>query len=118
MVGKDPGFTPLSLLELLKRRGHHRPEDFIRPNLVAPLDLTQAKATWLDALDSAEEFVRARPPEELGCLYYAATQRTFVVPRSDTSLSDQGITPHFGAPGGVVPRIADAPLAERFPSDG
>ncbi|OGU02199.1 MAG: hypothetical protein A2W29_00260 [Gemmatimonadetes bacterium RBG_16_66_8] len=26
-VGKDPGFTPLSLLELLKRRGRYRPED-------------------------------------------------------------------------------------------
>jgi len=26
-AGKDPGFTPLSLLEMLRRRGRHRPEE-------------------------------------------------------------------------------------------
>lgn len=110
VVGKDPGFTPLSLLELLKRRGHHRAEDFARLNLVAPLDLGQAKATWMAALDAAEEFVRARPPEELGALYYSARHQTFVAPRSDTSLTDQEIVLHFGALGGVLPRMADAHL--------
>lgn len=109
-VGKDPGFTPLSLLELLKRRGRYRADDFTRLNLARPFDLEAAKTTWLAALDDAEVFARARPPEESGCLYYSRHTQGFVVPRADVSLGDQGLVPHYGAPGGIVPRLADAHL--------
>lgn len=107
-VGKDPGFTPLSLLELLKRRGRYRPEDFARLNLTEPFDLVAAKQTWLEALAEAESFARARPPDEIGCLYYATTKDAFVMPSAHASLGDQGIVLHFGAPYGVLPRITDA----------
>lgn len=107
-VGKDPGLTPLSLLELLKRRGRYRPEDFTRLHLAKPFDLPSAKDTWLAALAEAEAFVRVRPPEEYGCLYYATQRQRFVMPRGDASLAEQGLVPHFGAPGGVLPRVADA----------
>ncbi len=107
-VGKDPGFTPFSLLELLKRRGRYRPEDFARLNLVEPFDLVEAKQVWLAAVGEAEAFVRERPPEEDGCLYYATDKREFVVPSADASLSEQGVVLHFGEPGGVLPRAADS----------
>lgn len=107
-VGKDPGFTPLSLLELLKRRGRYRPEDFTRLRLAEPFDVTDAKQTWLAALAETDEFVRGRPPEASGCLYYSARQGRFVMPRGDASLAAQGIELHFGAPGGVLPRMADS----------
>ncbi len=107
-VGKDPGFTPLSLLELLKRRGRYRPEDFTRLYLVEPFDLARAKQTWLAALAEADAFARERPPEECGCLYYSTGLGQFVVPRRDASLATQGIVPHFGAPGGVLPRMEDS----------
>lgn len=107
-VGKDPGFTPLSLLELLKRRGRHRAEDYARLQLAEPFDVVESKATWLGALAQADAFARERPPEEYGCLYYSTRQDRFVVPRSDASLAEQGIVPHFGAPGGVLPRAADS----------
>ena len=107
-VGKDPGLTPLSLLELLKRRGRYRPEDFARLHLAEPIDLTHSKETWLAALADAEQFARERPPDELGCLYYATWRKRFVVPGSGESLEAQGIVQHFGAPGGVLPRVADS----------
>jgi len=107
-VGKDPGFTPLSLLELLKRRGRYRPEDFARLNLTEPFDLLAAKRTWLEALAEAESFARRRPPEEIGCLYYAVKNDAFVMPGGQPSLGEQGILLHFGAPFGVLPRITDA----------
>lgn len=109
-VGKDPGFTPLSLLELLKRRGRYRPEDFTRLNLAEPFDLVSAKQTWLGALADAEAFARERPPDEAGCLYYAAGERRFMAPVADRPLEAQGLVAHFGAPGGVVPRVADQRL--------
>jgi hypothetical protein len=100
--GKDPGFTPLSLLELLRRRGRVREEDLARLDLAVPIDLRALKQEWLEALDSVENFVTSRPPDEIGCLYYSASRRDFVDPRN---VSDS--VPHFGRPGGVLPRIAD-----------
>jgi len=111
-VGKDPGLTPLSLLELLKRRGRYRPEDFKRLALVEPFDLVAARSTWLDALVESDAFVRDRPPAEYGCLYWSTRDERFAVPGPAESLADQGVAPHFGRPGGVLPRVADSSLRE------
>lgn len=103
-VGKDPGFTPLSLLELLRRRGKYRPEDFRRLHLRVPVDLPALKTEWLAALEDAEQFITARDPEEIGCLYYSVTLGRFV----DFSSQDVGeVVCHYGRPGGVLPRILD-----------
>lgn len=104
-VGKDSGFTPLSLLELLKRRGRYRPEDFSRLALTEPFDLVAAKETWQAALDEAERFIRSRPPEEIGCLYWAPSQEAFRMPPPGEA-SAGATVPHFGVPGGVLPRVS------------
>lgn len=101
-AGKDPGFTPWSLLELLRRRGKYHPKDFSRLHLRAPLDLPALKTEWLAALSSAETFIKARNPKELGCLYYARGRKTFVDP---SQVQDDDIAPHFGRPGGVFPQF-------------
>ncbi|MDJ0762431.1 MAG: hypothetical protein QNJ97_05525 [Myxococcota bacterium] len=100
-AGKDPGFTPLSLLALLKRRGKYRPEDFSRLHLTETVDVRQLKTQWLEALEAADRFVRSRPPDEIGCLYYAPKRRTFIEPTEGESYE-----PHYGRPGGVLPNIA------------
>ena len=99
-AGKDPGFSPLSLLELLRRRGHPRPEEIARLDLAAPFDLAEQKSRWLHALDECAAFVRARPTGDGGCLYFSAQRQTFVVPAYDHS----DVVPHFGRPGGVLPQ--------------
>lgn len=106
-VGKDPGFTPLSLLELLKRRGRNRPEEIARLQLAEPFDPVAGKGSWLAALDEVDSFVRSRPTEETGCLYYSASAETFVIPRPDVPLQVQGVSIRFGVPGGVLPRVVD-----------
>jgi hypothetical protein len=105
--GKDPGLSPLSLVELLKRHGRYRPEDFARLQLVEPFDLPGAKQEWLGALARADTFARERPPEESGCLYFSTALGRFVLPQPDAGLEEQSIMPHFGQPGGVLPRITD-----------
>lgn len=106
-VGKDPGFTPLSLLELLKRRGRHTPSELARLHLAVPVDLVATKTIWLSALEEAELFVRARPDAELGCLYFSASRNAFVMPPPESDLSSQGLSLHFGSPGGVLPQVGD-----------
>jgi hypothetical protein len=67
-TGKDPGLSPLSLVELLKRHGRYPPEDFARLQLSEPFDGPSAKQEWLSALARAETFAQERAPEESGCL--------------------------------------------------
>lgn len=104
-VGKDPGFTPLSLLELLKRRGRYRPEEFVRLDLAVPFDLVAAKRTWLAALEEADAFIRTRPPDEIGCLYWSSSSKKFVMPSADGA-SPTDVVPHFGSHGGVLPQVS------------
>jgi hypothetical protein len=65
-----------------------------------------AKQTWLAALESAEILVRSRPPEEIGCLYWSSGRQAFVIPEPG-AMSGGDVTPHFGAPGGVLPRVVE-----------
>jgi hypothetical protein len=106
-AGKDPGFTPRSLLELLKRRGRYHPQDFERLNLAKPFNLQEAKSRWLAALDTAEKFVGMAPPDDAGSLYWLPAGMTFVMP-TENQISQKEVLPHFGAPGGIVPRLADS----------
>lgn len=110
-VGKDPGFTPLSLLEQLKRTGRYRPEEIRRLDLATPFDLVEGKERWLAALAAAERFVDSRPADEAGCLYYSEAHDRFEAPSPEPDPEDQGLTPHFGRPGGVLPRPTDLPLS-------
>lgn len=103
-AGKDPGFTPPFLLSLLRRRGRYRSEDFARLHLREQPDLVALKRVWLEALEQAEAFILARPPEEVGCLYYSMSRRDFV---SDFVSGDPDVVPHFGRPGGVLPEVRD-----------
>ena len=98
--GKDPGYSPISLLSLLRRRGRLRPEDLARLDLASSIDLQDVKERWLEALESVEPFATSRPADELGCLYYSPAGRAFV----DPNTADDA-RPHFGRPGGVIPRI-------------
>ena len=106
-AAKEPGFTPMSLLELLKRRGRYRPEDVARLALAQPLDLVEAKKAWMAALSAADEFVRSRPHHETGCLYHSPSRDCFVAPSPERSLQEQGLVTHFGQPGGILPRVAE-----------
>jgi hypothetical protein len=104
-AGKDPGYTPLALLEILRRRGKYHPDDFARLRLTEPVDLPALKGHWLAALAEADAFIRSRPPSEVGCLYYSRRLERFVVPGEPGA--DDAVL-HYGRPGGVLPRVIDA----------
>lgn len=101
-AGKDPGYTPLLLLDLLRRRGHVRQEDVERLALRDVPDLAALKVEWLSALEEGEALVRARLPNEVGCLYRSTERRCFV--GGDVEAPD--VVPHYGRPGGVLPRFS------------
>jgi hypothetical protein len=102
-AGKDPGFSPRSLLELLKRRGRHRPEDFAGLMVTEVIDVQGMKGAWLRMLDEAEAFIRNAPPNQTGCLYYSPSAGRFVDPQREPHTDDA--VPHYGRPGGVLPEF-------------
>jgi hypothetical protein len=101
-AGKDPGFSPGMLLDLLKRRGKIRGEDLVRLHLNKAVDLTQLKQSWLDALSEASSFIQRASAEELGCLYYSTITHKFVLPQEG-----EAVVPHYGRPGGVIPLVSE-----------
>jgi len=106
-AGKDPGLSPHAILELLKRRGRPRQTELDRLHLARPIDAGKAKEHWLRALQEAEAFVSNRPADELGCLYVHEESGTFRAPEAGIPLEEQGLIPHFGTPGGVLPLVRD-----------
>lgn len=104
-VGKDPGFSPRSLLELLKRRGKYQPEDFKRLRLTEKVELRDLKAQWLEAVARAESFIDSQDPTEIGCLFYDQAREQFVAPTGEKRTDPATVVPHFGRPGGVLPAV-------------
>ena len=100
-AGKDPGYTPYSVLEMLRRRGKYRAEDFARLHLVEEVNLQELKQSWVSALESAEKFIALRPPDEVGCLYFDTDKGNFVQPSSQA----EQVVPHYGRPGGILPAV-------------
>ena len=101
--GKDPGFNPVSLLELIKRRGKYQPDAFEKLNLNTKINLQELKTTWLNILAEAEIFIKKAPPEHLGCLFYSKKQNKFILPNFDESKPE--VIPHYGKMYGVFPRV-------------
>lgn len=104
-VGKDPGFNPEQLVELLARKGRYHADDFAPLLLAAPVDLAALKAEWLQALEKARKLVRTLPPDDAGCLYVDPAERRFVTPAGNLA----ALTRHFARRGGVLPSIGEAP---------
>jgi hypothetical protein len=120
-VGKDPGFSPDLLVEMLARKGRYRREDFETLRMRTVVDLVAMKAAWLEAIADARKLVKLLPPEDAGCLYFDPKARRFVTPKGDISQ----FVKHFGSLGGILPAVGDTPavlgdrksrllLAERY----
>lgn len=104
-TGKDPGYSPNLLLEILKRKGSYRAEDFKHLNLTTEPNLKELKKSWLLFLKEAEEFINARPVEEIGCLYWSTEGKRFIAPTDNQKLDNVQV--HYGRPGGILPNVID-----------
>jgi len=96
--GKDPGFTPDLLLDLIARNARITPDLLAREALREPIDPKQLKLRWLDALTEARALIRTLPATELGCVYVAPKG---VVAR----LPQAGDRAHTGSVRGALPEV-------------
>jgi hypothetical protein len=103
-VGKDPGFTPESIISWMRRHAVFRPEDLAAVITTEPLTLLALKEEWLNASARALELIRHLPLSDAGCLYLDGKGEP-VTPEPESAGFAQ-LTRHFGSLKGAVPRIA------------
>jgi hypothetical protein len=114
--GKDPGYTPLSLLEQMRRSARIDPSQLAMLK-ARELDPLRIKQDWLSAADAAEAAITnladALPDLETGVLFLGdGGHARWPVP--DRPLAEQGLTVHRPSIGGCVPIIH---MATKSPSD-
>lgn len=103
--GKDPGFNPWSLLEMAKRHVHYRREDLDSVTLSRPLELTDLKQQWIQAVDHAETWFNRMPTAEAGCLYLTPEGEPHTPDPADPGFAC--VRRHFGSVRGAWPTIAE-----------
>ena len=100
-VGKDPGFSPQSLLEQLRRSGRFQSEDLARLDLAQPFDLEEGKHRWLKALSDAEYDAYLRRRWMLILAKWAIAEAIDLGAEFDDFLADQVAAPEAGRPAQV-----------------
>jgi len=105
--GKDPGFSPTSMLEYVARRHYNQVEldDRILPQ--GSYDAGELCRFWHECVDSTREVLKLLPPEEAGKAVMNADGSLFNGTDEElkAALSAGTLVFHSGTIGGVWPRI-------------
>ncbi|MEY2877685.1 MAG: hypothetical protein RLZZ15_65 [Verrucomicrobiota bacterium] len=104
-TGKDPGMSPLFILNELVRTSKYQPKDLEDVTLARPISLVELKQKLLGAVREAEELIGRLPASEVGCLYLDAAGK--VVTPDPEAAGFAGLTRHFGSLRGSWPRVVE-----------
>jgi len=103
--GKDAGFTPQFVIEQAQRNARFPTADFLKLDVVRPLDPVALKTQWLAAVRRAVELFPRLPSADIGCFYLDAQDRP-VTPDPDSSEFARHRR-HFGSVRGAWPVIRE-----------
>jgi hypothetical protein len=101
-VGKDPGYSPESLIAEIRRNARYRADDFIDLALMEPVDAGVVSTRLREALEAAESFVRAMPAGKEGLLFLSNGK-----PIQPNPASLAGMIEHAGRRGGYWPSSSE-----------
>ena len=99
------GFTPQFVIEEAQRNARFPTSDFLKLDLIQPLDPVELKRQWLASVRRALEWFPRLPPEDVGCLYLDAQNRP-VTPDPESPEFPR-IHRHFGSVRGAWPVIRE-----------
>ncbi|MEK7414942.1 MAG: hypothetical protein AAB263_16630, partial [Planctomycetota bacterium] len=109
--GKDPGFTPLMLLEHMRRSARVDPGQLALFK-ARHLDAPTIKASWLALASDADAAITAladaMPDLAIGVLFLDSAG-IMCWPSVDVSLEQQGLQLHHPTVGGCIPQIRGLP---------
>ena len=106
--GKDPGFSPLAILNEAMRSSHYSAEELDRLDFEgSPPDLVALSLRWKEMLKTAHKTIELLPTEHAGqCLLGADGRLFFGDPEKLENILNAGARIwHRGTLGGVLPEI-------------
>lgn len=102
--GKDPGFTPDLMLEMIQRHLTFTPDQLAAESLTKPVDPVKLKKDLLALLERTRKTLQKIPAKNIGCLF---TDKKGHVVKDLSKLNLTQHTPHFGSIRGSWPRVVD-----------
>lgn len=101
--GKDPGFSPESLLEHLDRNKAISPIEFEQLQLTRPIDPIAVRKQWEKMKEETTTLISQYPVETVGCLFLQKRDNKPCLPDLDKF---ENYTHHFGSLRGAWPQLA------------
>lgn len=98
--GKDPGFTPDLILDLLSRNARLTPDMLAAENTTRPIDPKKIKKDFQSALLDARKVVSELPANLLGCIFVDSQGKVLHTP-----LPINDLIPHYGTVRGAWPTL-------------
>lgn len=102
--GKDPGYTPILLLDQMAFNSSYQKEEFdslIDPGVGLRLSITECKRLFLEMANSARDAFSRAPVEDIGCLYLNEHGAPFFPSSEEFGRGE--FYRHFGKPFGSIP---------------
>ena len=102
--GKDPGFTPSLMLDMIQRHLTFTPEELAAESLTQTVNPVALKRDLINLVKRTTAQLKKIPAKHIGCLYLDKSGNIL----SDlTQLDPQAHTAHFGSVRGSWPRLVD-----------
>ena len=102
--GKDPGFTPDLMLEMMQRHMTFSPDQLAAESLTRPVDPIKLKKDLLGLLEQTRKSLRKIAAKNIGCLF---TDKNGNVLTDLSKLIPSQHTPHYGSIRGSWPKLVD-----------
>lgn len=102
--GKDTGFTPDLMLEMIQRHMTFTPDQLEAESLTKPLDPVKLKKDLLTLLEKTRKNLGDVPAKAMGCLF---TDKKGHVLKDPSKLKQTQHKPHHGAILGSWPRVVN-----------
>ena len=102
--GKDPGFTPDLMLEMIQRHMTFTPDQLAAESLTKPVDPVKLKKDLLTLLEKTRKILRDVPAKNIGCLF---TDKNGNVVKDLSKLNQYQHSPHHGTVRGSWPKVVN-----------
>jgi hypothetical protein len=102
--GKDPGFTPILMIEMMQRHMTFTPHELAAESLTKPIDPVKLKKDLLKLVDRTRKVIDKLSADEIGCIFVDKEGRVL---KELTDLDRKKHRAHFGSVKGSWPRIVN-----------
>ncbi len=102
--GKDPGFTPDLMLEMMQRHMIFTPDELAAESLTKPIDPVKLKKDLLRLVDDTRNILKVVAAENIGCLFIDSKGQVL---KDLVKIDNKKFVRHFGSVRGSWPRIVD-----------